>query len=422
MPKSKKIKLLLSSFSIIATTGIIATTITSCGKDSSGHNKKTIDRTTISNNINIFDVANIEPIINEALTNKVHTDKTSQVLVAHLTLNNINVKNVLYDYVNQVSTLPISGTVAVEKVLNTFSLSLSYHFKKDYTLDNYTIANLVLEPLKPATIKPTTHKIEIELNNQLYALKALHNLNITVNKITANNFALGTISYTNSLTGNFKNFQNMPFNVQIVATKNSYGEPNGEWSTNNVYSLINGAALGRDLALNDPHSNVLSQFNDNFYFPFWNDKNLKFAPGSSRIRNWDNHPINPNNNNKLISSKLAKNALSVSYFGSVKTTSTTDKVSRDAYKFDFVKSYDLTKDVNKSAPTLTNVKATLTEATNQYLAQTKTSLANISVVYDQGSTWKIIDKTTTKTIATITYTAKVAGAYANQTWKITKIS
>ncbi len=238
-----------------------------------------------------------------------------------------------------------------------------------------------------------------------------------MHQLNADNVAEGTISYTDILTGNFTNFQNLSFKIKMVQ-KNSN---NGDWYTPDLASLIHSSVLGRDLALNDPHSNVLSQFNDNFYYPFWNDKNLKFAPGSSRIRNWDNHTINPNNNNKLISSKLLNDALSVSYLGSVKTTSTTDKVSRDAYQFAFVKSYDLTKDVNKSAPTLTNVKATLTEATNQYLAQTKTSLANISVVYDQSSTWKIINKSSTKTIATITYRAKVAGDSAHQTWKITKL-
>ncbi len=414
MSKSKNLKILLSSFSIIAATGVVATTITSCGKGTPPSKAKTV---AINNIIAPFSVDNLAPVISKEITKQLKKTVFSNLVINPLIPTSV----VKYDSTKLIATTTITGTITIDTHINTFSIKVSYHFTKSLDNKNYQMSNLKITKMIPYTILPTALKVQNELDHQLYGLQALSNFKIKVNKVTASAVALGTISYTNAATKTFKTFQNMPFSVQMQPE--DYPNEN-VWVTNDLSGLLNINQLGRDFALNDPHTNVLTQFADALYMPMWNDTKLNFYPGTTRIQNWDTKAKNQIANNKLITSTIKDNKLTVSFQGQANTKSISDNAARAAYKFGFSKTYDLTQLKNTSQAKLTNVAATLTEAAKEYIAKTnqtqktnKTTLKDVYLVAGKVDpktgieTWNVISKTTQKPIATISYNFAIYSAY-----------
>ncbi len=130
MNKSKKIKLLISSFSVLATTGVIATTLTSCGKSGGGSSDQPIAGTTIKDaTAHVFSTTNINPVVKNALTIKLST-----ATITNLTINAVTTDDVFYNYQNNSSKANVSGTININGVKNTFTLKVTYDiFDKLYT-------------------------------------------------------------------------------------------------------------------------------------------------------------------------------------------------------------------------------------------------------------------------------------------------
>ncbi len=245
--------------------------------------------------------------------------------------------------------------------------------------------------------KPTSKRIATDLAYQLDDLKLLSNVVLKVNTVTKANLVTGTISYTDTITQNSSVFKNIPFNVKVE--KNSHYQ---RWSTKDIGGLINSKILGQDLALNDLHTNALSSLNDSYYYPFWNDAALVFPKGSSHIQNWNKNSTTKINN-KLITTTIIDQQLTVSYLGLANTTTAIDHTTRMAYQFAFVKSYDLTKATNNNSAKLSHITSSLTEAVKQYLGLRQTTLQNIDIVSNSNFSWKVISKVNKQVIATITF-------------------
>ncbi len=130
MNKSKKIKLLISSFSVLATTGVIATTLTSCGTSGGKNSDTSIAQVVINDSTKqFFTAATIDPVVINALTTKLSTSINTNLVV-----NNVSANDIFYNVKNNCSKANMSGKIDINGVYHTYTLTVMY----DITNDLYT--------------------------------------------------------------------------------------------------------------------------------------------------------------------------------------------------------------------------------------------------------------------------------------------
>ncbi len=259
--------------------------------------------------------------------------------------------------------------------------------------------------LTPAT--PTSSAIVTVLENQLSKLNTFSDVAIQVDAILPNNVVIGRISYNlyeKHIIATHYEILNQEFQVSL--------QWNGsEWVNSNLNNLINyEGVLGIKLAGIDyaSYHGVIPSFNNN-------DRSLRYKyDNPDHIANW----VNPDQkglthdqqnkikkaNRSLVTVSVDNNALIISYRAFAITTSATDKATRKAYNFTFSKKWDLTDNWGyEEHGSIKNISATLTEATKQYLAISKTKKLdgiNLSANKD-GKSWSVIEDS--KNIGTITF-------------------
>ncbi len=390
MPKSKKMKLLLSSFSIITTTGIIATAVTSCGsatqkpKDA----KTTVPISLINDATAVFANSRITPVIQKQLADYLGSVKFSNLLITP-----VNKNNIAYSKDKQLMFVHINATIKINSDINNVGFLISFNIKnKVYNIKDISIINSPISELTLSNIGA-----QVALQNQLNTYKLLTNVTIEVNAVK-NAVVSGIISYTNSQTGTSDIFQNMQFQVKLEKQW-SADNKTSKWITKDVINLLNINKLGRDMAKYDKSSQVYSSFNKN-------DSEINFATGSQHIKGWDQNAKDQTANNKLVKTdyswiRLPDHTLEVKYPGIMTTTSINDQASRMAYTFTVDKQYDLTVTNNQSSSSITEVSASLTEATKQFgylMPKFKNQDLHLIAVANTTNSWSQFIPATKKTI------------------------
>ncbi len=293
-----------------------------------------------------------------------------------LKIQPINYNNVKDDQRIKVLSLIVLGQVTIDKQVNKQVNNLSATIKFNYGLFNNGIYNskIVLTTNNEiiSDAQPSNQLAAKALTNQLAPLHILTNVKIKVTSVSKTNQATGMISFTDNLTKTSNMFNNLDFSVNLVNNKKL------GWHTNNILGLINAQGkLGRDLAYNDTHTNVLSKFIDATSPLAPGDPNLKFVAGNHHINGWD-HSVDGHSskespaiakkitaNHQLISASIYKNNLIIKYPGLISTTDPVTKKSTNAYTLTIYKMYNINKAIDTVSATMGNVVPSMTEVSIQ---------------------------------------------------------
>ncbi len=149
MNKSKKLKILLTSFAAVATTGVVATTIASCGTSNKLNDNPTATSLAPTNDTftsqNLFGQVKYFISISDKLP-----ANADWVLSPNIGVSNIQ-SYVVLDNATTASTADISGIIIINSVARSYQATAVYH----NNIKHYEIVNLDIQPatktLTPAT-------------------------------------------------------------------------------------------------------------------------------------------------------------------------------------------------------------------------------------------------------------------------------
>ncbi len=362
-----------------------------------------------SSAISIFTRNKLVGPVNQALSTKLKTTKFSKV-----TINTLNQANVKYNPTTQISTLAISGTVAIAEIgQNNYTLMMTYDFNKQTYSSSAIKLSTNDNPYSVAII--TKKGATIALKSQITELSTFSNVDISVDAISRGNIATGHISYKvyeKYILGTHYIMKNLKFKTQLKFNKTSK-----IWTTSDLNSLINpNKALAMSFAKIDYasyHGVIHRLWSSNNAA----DKDLNYQYSTpAHLNNWtdpNTKGLSPTqiakikaSNIKAVDSKMVGNSLVVSYRAHAITTSITDKSQRRAYNFTFSKTWDLTDDWGyEDHGSISNISATLTEATKHYIFtlpdKTLTDNTNLVAKPNVDNSWLVV--VNGKAIATVSF-------------------
>ncbi len=152
MNKSKKIKILLTSFSALAATTVVATTIASCSKNVDKHDNTPQPTNGIFTSKNLF-----EPVAH-SIPKQIKKNQ-SWTLSTKINITNI-VDHSILPNAEQIASADLSGIVKVNSIPRSFNASSIYH--NDTKV--YDILNLTIQP--PIKKLTTTNNLFTNANLQ----------------------------------------------------------------------------------------------------------------------------------------------------------------------------------------------------------------------------------------------------------------
>ncbi len=247
MNKSRKLKFLLTSFSAVAITGVMATTLSSCGKNkNSAHNTPA---TGMSNSVSPFTKAALKAPLTKAIT--AHLGTTAFSLNPNIMASHAKVLFIRSFIVSSTSNL--SGKITIKKVVYNYTATAVYNYGSwsPYTISNFAIhvaeininSATAIEPIIPSTtpvfgssrlMKPVRHALSKYLVGNIFVLSP----NIIANNIKTITVVVQsnpmTISSANiygyvNVEGNIRSFS---ANAQYLLSDHSYAITN--LNVNNV--------------------------------------------------------------------------------------------------------------------------------------------------------------------------------------------
>ncbi len=360
------------------------------------------------------------PLVN-AIKNK--TKSNFIVLSNNITVSNIEKSKIIWIYgvPVKVSTAIVKTTVIIGD--KNFGIKAQVHFYVN--TEKYLFTNIVLEstiyplhpdkhtiPSYPIKINATIEGAKIGLSKQLSSLKysVVSDLKINVTKISANNIAIGTISYKlyeSVIIATHYRINNLAFQTPLQWNKD-------HWETSDINSLLNSHnELAMRFAAVDyaSYHGVVNGLNRKDLMLNYDYKNPDHILGYRDPNQKGLTPAQKSKieaaNHKLISAHFTiDGALKISYRALATTPSLTDQVARQAYTFTFTKTWKFNDKWSYDGHgAISDIKATLTEATKQYaVSQSDKKLpnnTNLIAVNNQDDQW--IVRTNRQKIATIKF-------------------
>ncbi len=226
MNKSRKLKILLTSFSILAATGVVTTTVASCGKKIHAPKNQTIIDNNISYSTDIFTNNRLTMPVLNALSTHLTGYTIALKLGSSIKANNFKVKHGIDAHKNAIIIsvfADIRGKVTIGKSDYSYSAIATYTY---VAIDNKKVGKFIINNLVVTTTKDDSTTPALESLIPTTSIFASNELLVPVANSFSKHLPIGTkwtlasaIAHTHVRTYSIL----IQGNLVIISSANIYG-------------------------------------------------------------------------------------------------------------------------------------------------------------------------------------------------------